>query len=503
MEQLLDGSKASIERRIEAWYYNCSEEVKNEIRREASLDPLNFKWPAAESVKLKKEVIEDYIKTVKGGLRPIKGEIYDLSGIPELVDLNMPITVRCTSKICGVEIGEFETFYNKLINKCQEHVLFLRNSQALFDKYTDPNLVEDTVRTKRLKDLILASKQKDGVDISKIKVVDWKEIPVCFTCKKCGRTSWKKPDHIVQDIRKDNIYSICGECGKRNKSNLTGSLQKIIEKSREMYNGKYKILDTDPSIYKRYRTTNIHVYCTIHDYTFITHPHLHFQNKYGGCPLCGIEATASAARDEMDVVNLKLEKLYNGRYEAGFTSYTDKHKKYDFIDTKTGEVINMCLASALRGSLKPGGVNKSSGESLVCDVLDKMNIKYDFNVSLLNGDALLSLTGKIRPDFQFSYSQKNYIIEYNGEQHYQYISYFWERCGKYLTEKDKKQAYMDHLDRDERLRQYCKEKGIIYIEIPYTYHSFDKIFETLDEILNHNKSPEELIKLPQIERLVL
>ena len=48
------------------------------------------------------------------------------------------------------------------------------------------------------------------------------------------------------------------------------------------------------------------------------------------------------------------------------------------------------------------------------------------------------------------------LIEYQGEQHYQSKNFFDERLSF-----SKRQEY------DEKKRQYCKERGIKLIEIPY------------------------------------
>lgn len=64
--------------------------------------------------------------------------------------------------------------------------------------------------------------------------------------------------------------------------------------------------------------------------------------------------------------------------------------------------------------------------------------------------------------------QYNTFIEFNGKQHYEYMSFF------HSSEDD----FAIQVDRDKRLRQYCKEHKIKLIEIKY-----DQIDE-IDKILN-------------------
>ena len=49
-------------------------------------------------------------------------------------------------------------------------------------------------------------------------------------------------------------------------------------------------------------------------------------------------------------------------------------------------------------------------------------------------------------------------IEYNGQQHYQYVKFFHRNKEHFLNQKY----------RDDMKRRICKEKGITLIEVPYT-----------------------------------
>jgi len=59
-------------------------------------------------------------------------------------------------------------------------------------------------------------------------------------------------------------------------------------------------------------------------------------------------------------------------------------------------------------------------------------------------------------DYKFQHNGKEYIVEYNGNQHYSPVK-IWG---------DQKQ-FEKQQERDNKVRKYCKDKGIILIEIPH------------------------------------
>lgn len=59
-------------------------------------------------------------------------------------------------------------------------------------------------------------------------------------------------------------------------------------------------------------------------------------------------------------------------------------------------------------------------------------------------------------DFYFSLNDKEYMVEYNGKQHYEPIEFFG---GEKTFKKQTK--------RDTMFKEYCDKKNIKLIEIPY------------------------------------
>lgn len=65
---------------------------------------------------------------------------------------------------------------------------------------------------------------------------------------------------------------------------------------------------------------------------------------------------------------------------------------------------------------------------------------------------------KFRVDFYFIYNNKEYIVEYNGRQHYEPVEYFGGE-----------KSFLKQQERDKQLREYCKTNDVILLEIPHWF----------------------------------
>ena len=79
-------------------------------------------------------------------------------------------------------------------------------------------------------------------------------------------------------------------------------------------------------------------------------------------------------------------------------------------------------------------------------------------------------------DFRIELNNKEYWIEYNGEQHYHYIPFFHENTQRTFSEQ---------IQRDLSIRNYALENGIEFLEIPYL--DIDRIPEILQAFLFEGK----------------
>ena len=106
-----------------------------------------------------------------------------------------------------------------------------------------------------------------------------------------------------------------------------------------------------------------------------------------------------------------------------------------------------------------GCATKSSGELKLAQLLDKMGLEYEEQY------CIPELSAYMRFDFAiFKDGQLQYLIEYDGQQHYSPIEK-WGGEEKFLRQQE----------RDNRKNEYCKEKGLKLIRIPY--YDFEKLNE--------------------------
>jgi len=102
-------------------------------------------------------------------------------------------------------------------------------------------------------------------------------------------------------------------------------------------------------------------------------------------------------------------------------------------------------------------MKSSRGEIKICDILDKYELNYKEEYSFPN---LNSENGRpLRFDFAIFDDESNidFLIEYQGKQHYQAVSKFGGRVGLYRQQHN-----------DNQKRVFCSLNNIKLIEIPYT-----------------------------------
>jgi hypothetical protein len=97
---------------------------------------------------------------------------------------------------------------------------------------------------------------------------------------------------------------------------------------------------------------------------------------------------------------------------------------------------------------------RSKGEILIKNWLKEHNIIYKSEY-LVKFPFVVKKKPFVFIDFYLP--EHNVFIEYNGKQHYEYVPYFHKS-----KEDFEKQRFRDNVVRD-----YCSQKEIILIEIPY------------------------------------
>ena len=112
--------------------------------------------------------------------------------------------------------------------------------------------------------------------------------------------------------------------------------------------------------------------------------------------------------------------------------------------------IYIATGVALRkGNVQSCGCLKSIGEEKIAKILSENNIIFE------REKIFADFNPRYRYDF---YVNNEYIIEYDGKQHFQ--DYSWG---------NKQHSLEESRQRDEIKNQYCFKKDIPIIRIPYTY----------------------------------
>ena len=248
-------------------------------------------------------------------------------------------------------------------------------------------------------------------------------------CKKCGYEWLAIPRSV-----KSSKYG-CTKCGHL-KDNYDKSLKYFLNK----YNSeKYELIEFE-SCHK------VTVKCKICGAIRTTTA----DNIYRyGCPNCSLIKGSQVQR-------LTKEQFINNSIKVHGTFYD--YSKAEVIDYNT----KVCITCPKHGEFWQSprkhygdkcGCPKcvsSHGERLICQILNDLDINYQYQVKIKNpyNDN----------NFIIDFKIDNIIIEYNGQQHYTPVEHF----GGELRFQQQKQ-------RDECLKKYCEDYNIKLLEIPYTY----------------------------------
>ena len=93
----------------------------------------------------------------------------------------------------------------------------------------------------------------------------------------------------------------------------------------------------------------------------------------------------------------------------------------------------------------------SKGEQKIMKYLDSKKIPYVY-------DSLVPGFGAFRPDFVFEYKKRNYVVEFDGIQHFKHTPYFHRTVAEFERGQQ----------RDKEKQNLALELGYIVIRIDYS-----------------------------------
>lgn len=110
----------------------------------------------------------------------------------------------------------------------------------------------------------------------------------------------------------------------------------------------------------------------------------------------------------------------------------------------------------------------SKGEKYIFQLLTNAGIKFISQYKMLS-PKIAKKSNLLIVDFFIELNNKQYIIEYNGQQHYSWIPHL-QKC---------KNDFLLQIKRDEILRELCKNLNINLLEIRY-----DEPWKNIPDLLN-------------------
>ena len=139
----------------------------------------------------------------------------------------------------------------------------------------------------------------------------------------------------------------------------------------------------------------------------------------------------------------------------------------------------------------PIKVTSSIGE---CHVLNFINNnKYLFkhmSIHHLHSDIIDGY--RVFVDFEIIDSRgRKIIIEYNGKQHYEYVEHFHKDI----------ETFKRKLYRDFRVKEYCLENDILFIEIPYIFSTYDTISQFLTNTVFNDINSELIVDYKSLYKI--
>lgn len=247
--------------------------------------------------------------------------------------------------------------------------------------------------------------------------------------------------------------------------------------ARQVHGDKYEYVGDAPVN----QTDYIHYICPTHglqEQEYRVHVGMHC-----GCPECANYPNKKTPLERCNEWIAKCEE----KYEPGRYDYSRAHETY--VNNDSLVWIRCCIHNKWFQTTPDNNLRTVNGSCPICSIEfresegeanirrwllkhDIINFKQD-EVTLPNENPRCKRQF-LRPDFWLP--DYNLFIEYNGEQHYEDVDYFF----------DDNFTFEDQQIRDQTLRDYCRKNNIQLLEIPYT--EFDKIDEILTNTLLRPKA---------------
>ena len=281
-----------------------------------------------------------------------------------------------------------------------------------------------------------------------------KRTKVCITCPKHGDFWQNAQSHL----------NGCG-CKECMKESFRITYENFIERAKEIHGDRY-----DYSLITKENfngaSSFVDIICPSHG-VFRQKAINHLNGN--GCPQCAYDLLHDSKAMPKEEFLRRVNELYGDRFDMSKADFVNVNTPITVICKEHGE-FSVKPRYFLRGYGCPR-CSISRGEEKVMLCLDKLGINYETQYKI-NNEFLFCENKRMYLDFFIP--SMNVAIEYQGEQHYRPTGFV-----------DNEERFAHQQEKDNAVRQYCKEHKIKLIEIPYT--EYDNIEEILTKELNVKK----------------
>lgn len=263
----------------------------------------------------------------------------------------------------------------------------------------------------------------------------------------------KSPDHFL-----------CKKC--KQQKQLIEYTNNIINTLNEL--NKERNLDIEFISFIDFDKFKIKLYCRKHDYYWETNYYNLVCNRSIGCSKCNSEYLSKyKTMSNTEAYNrvISANKLYLDNYDFSpvLNSFVNTETPVNVFCKKHNLLYSIDYYTLFNNNSKCGcpkcTLSGISNQEEIC-FLNILKYKTESLISRqyeikIDSDFFKSIRTKIYVDFYIS--ELNTIIEYDGRQHYELVKKFHKSY----------QDFVNQINRDRCLEQYCKENNIKLLQISY------------------------------------
>ena len=202
---------------------------------------------------------------------------------------------------------------------------------------------------------------------------------------------------------------------------------------------------------------------------------LHFYNNTNSnwrnidfrCPVCHRgDYTNNTLKQRADKYADRINEVYNNRYTVDVSTYKSRREHVKVYDTQCGHSWYPVARDLLRHETSCIYCNASNGEQKIMDVLDELNLDYEFQYKAGCKDQQ-----EMPYDVYIPYY--GLLIEYQGEQHYHVVTGLFGGRKKFYV----------RVKHDYMKKVYARNNDYQLLCIPYTVRTYHQIKCYLQEEL--------------------